>query len=310
VGDAAATPPPANHSAPGAPDTTDLVRTTARAFELDRYLTALLAPRSIRDDLVALAAFAGEIGRIPVFASEPMIGRIRLQWWRDAVAAMDQPGLATGHPIADALSSAVQRHALPVGLLMSAIDAESDRLEPLPFATTAMLLANIEQADGAYFALASQMLGGGTVTDNDRQNRDSPISPPPWLAPAARAYGLARTMIELPVLLANGHVPLPRDRLAAHDITLQNLHLPDARRGLAAIVAELCASANADLETARGAFPARPTRQQRIAILPTALVRPYLRLSELSGPTPPEVRDLLPISRVIRLWAAASLGVF
>lgn len=310
MGDAAATPPPADPRAPGAPDTTDLVRATARAFERDRYLTALLAPRSVRSDLIALAAFAGEVGRIPVFASEPMIGQIRLQWWRDAVAAMDRPGQATGHPIADALSSAVQRHALQTSKLVSAIDAQSDRLEPTPFATTTMLLANIDQTDGGYFTLAWQILGSGRAHDGNRQSRELPITPPSWLASAARAYGLARTMVELPVLLANGHVPLPRDRLAAHDITLQNLHLPNARRGLATIVAELGATANADLETARGAFPARPTRLQRIAILPTALVRPYLRLSERSGTTKLEVRDLFPISRVARLWAAASLGVF
>ena len=65
------------------PTTVDVVTIAARAHERDRYLAALLGPRPIRRDLIALAAFAGEVGRIPAFVTEPMMGRIRLQWWRE-----------------------------------------------------------------------------------------------------------------------------------------------------------------------------------------------------------------------------------
>ena len=47
------------------PSNTDVVRLGARAFERDRYLAALLAPHGVRDDLIALAAFAGEPGPHP-----------------------------------------------------------------------------------------------------------------------------------------------------------------------------------------------------------------------------------------------------
>ena len=87
------------HSGPQAG--TDVVRTAARAFERDRYLAALLSPRGVREDLLALAAFAGELARIPAFVSEPMVGEIRLQWWRDAIRAglKDGSGEGGGHPI-------------------------------------------------------------------------------------------------------------------------------------------------------------------------------------------------------------------
>jgi 15-cis-phytoene synthase len=309
VGDAAATPPPIDPRITTAMDATDLVRSTARAFELDRYLSALLAPRSVRRDLVALAAFAGEIGRIPTFVSEPMVGEIRLQWWRDTIAAMAQPGLVTGHPIADTLTSAVQRHALPTRLLLSAIDAQLDRLRDSPFTTLPALLANIDQSDGAHFALAWHVLSGGRNLDIDGQNPSLRNPPPAGLAAAARAYGLARTLIEMPVLLANGHILLPQDRLAAHRITVENLHLPDSRPGLAAVFADLSATVLAQLSEARATF-LNGGQPLRMAILPTALVRPYLRLSELSDTTPLKVGDLLPITRVARLWAAARLGIF
>ena len=100
----------ASTAAPPRLDAGEVVRIAARAFERDRYLAALLAPRTLRDDLIAIAAFAGEIGRIPTMVSEPMIGRIRLQWWRDVIDAGDR---ATGNPVADALNTSTARHTLP-----------------------------------------------------------------------------------------------------------------------------------------------------------------------------------------------------
>ena len=42
------------------------MRAAARELDYDRYLTALLAPNRARDGLMALAAFHGEIARIPL----------------------------------------------------------------------------------------------------------------------------------------------------------------------------------------------------------------------------------------------------
>ena len=81
----------------------EAVRAAARELDYDRYLAALLAPRRARDDLMALAAFHGEIARIPLTVREPAIGDIRLQWWRDALRT--PAGTATGNPVADAHAS-------------------------------------------------------------------------------------------------------------------------------------------------------------------------------------------------------------
>ena len=86
---------------------TDEMRQTARDLAPDRYYAALLAPRDVRDDLVTLAAFAGEMVRIEHLAREPMIGEIRLQWWRDALAA--ERSERTGNPLADQLRETVRR---------------------------------------------------------------------------------------------------------------------------------------------------------------------------------------------------------
>ncbi len=57
-----------------------------RALDRDRFVTALFAPPAARDELIALYSFNLELARIAEQVSEPMIGEIRLAWWREAVA--------------------------------------------------------------------------------------------------------------------------------------------------------------------------------------------------------------------------------
>src|SRR5687767_346179 len=79
----------------------ELVRTADR----DRYLAALYAPEDRRADLLALYAFNAEISGIRDRVSQSLPGEIRLQWWRDVIAARDADAGA-GHPVAEALLAA------------------------------------------------------------------------------------------------------------------------------------------------------------------------------------------------------------
>ena len=59
------------------------VRETARQWNFDGYLAATLAPGACQNDLIAVAAFVGELERILHTVSEPTLVQIRIQWWRD-----------------------------------------------------------------------------------------------------------------------------------------------------------------------------------------------------------------------------------
>lgn len=67
------------------------------------YLAALSAPAQRRAGLLSVWAFEAELARIPQTVSEPMMGRIRLQWWLDALPAI-AGGRAPSHPVAHALA--------------------------------------------------------------------------------------------------------------------------------------------------------------------------------------------------------------
>ena len=280
-------------ASPAVPPDRDVVAIAARAYERDRYLAALLGPVGVRADLIALAAFAGEIARIPGFVTEPALGEIRLQWWRDALDRLAAGEPATGNPIADAVGTAVRRHRLPVELLHGLIDAHSARLGDAPFADLAALSANLAATDGAQFRLAAQVLGAGDA-------------PPELLHRGGQAYGLARLLLELPATLSEQRCLLPVDRLAAHSLAPETLHLPEARASLHEIEMELAATAAAADEQVRAGWrtvgPAL-----RAALLPVALVRPYLRTCQGGGGVAFESRDIVPLTRVWRLWRAYRL---
>lgn len=279
----------------GAAPAADAVRAAARAFERDRYLSALLAPAAVRDDLIALAAFAGEIARIPASVSEPMVGEIRLQWWRDTLDAALRTGIsATGHPIADALAGTMRRHRLDASLIHGLLDAMAERLDDLPFADTTVLDRHLAAWDGGLFRLAWHVLGGIG-------------EPPRLLAEAGEVYGMSRCLIEAPVELAQGRVVLPRALMDAHGITLENARAPAAAAGWRTLQASLAAASGERARPVLASYQVADAKV-RLAALPLALVKPYLRVSERIDVAALEAHDVAPLTRVWRLWLVSRTG--
>ena len=239
------------------------VRAAARSGAVDRYLAALLAPRKARADLIALAAFVGEIARIPALVSEPMMGEIRLQWWREALDTL-RAGGSTGNPVADALGRAIDQHALPDELLRGLINARSQDLEPQPSHEEG-LAAYVDATEGAAFKLAARILNV------------EPEAASELLFAAAQAYGRAR-------ILRN-----------------------TAREGRGE-TAPLLEEARTWLGKTRLLIKAAPPAIFP-AILPVALVEPYLAALEIPGPDSAQARaGISQLTRVWLLWRASVTG--
>ena len=80
-----------------------ILRTQLRANDGDLYLCHLFTSGDKRSRMLALYAAYTEIARIPSEVSEPMVGAIRLQWWRDALAA--GPEASASSPFVTALAA-------------------------------------------------------------------------------------------------------------------------------------------------------------------------------------------------------------
>jgi phytoene synthase len=103
----------------------DSVRETDR----DRFLAALFAPEPARRDLLALLAFDHELARTRLVTREPLLARIRLEWWREAAVEASGTGTPRAQPIVDALSEAARRQGLAPAALAALIDAREEEIE-------------------------------------------------------------------------------------------------------------------------------------------------------------------------------------
>jgi phytoene synthase len=115
-----------------APDPTDLDALVARV-DPDRWVSSrFIGDAAARADVVALYAYDHELGRAPRVASNPLIGEIRLTWWREVLDEAFEGRPVRHHPVAQALAQAIARHGLPREGLELMIDARYRELDAEP----------------------------------------------------------------------------------------------------------------------------------------------------------------------------------
>jgi len=100
-----------------------------RQLDPDLFHCALFAPEPARERLMVLYAFDIELSRAAARSAEPMIARMRLQWWRDLLAGIAAGEAPRKHEVAEPLHGLLSAHALPEGDLVALIDAREVELE-------------------------------------------------------------------------------------------------------------------------------------------------------------------------------------
>ena len=275
------------------------VRTIARDGDLDRYVSALFAPRACREHLFALYAFNVELARIGEQVSEPQLGEIRLQWWRDALDRACA-GETTGQPVADALGLAVRQCDLSRQSLTDLIDARRFDVSVKIMPNTAALDDYLAKTAGALFKLASEVgMTGGRTAELGALGEA--------VRAAGIAYGLTGLMRALPVHARRGRVDIPEDALLRHGTSPAQLLAGEASEALTEVSADLRETARSALRSATQHVRELPPAA-RPAFLPLALVDPYL-LALKKVDALHQVADINPLTRLWRLatwWLRAS----
>src|SRR5688500_14098760 len=77
----------------------------------DRTLALTYVPAERRPALAALWRLDAALGAVLAGGREPLISRIKLAWWRDSLARLDQ-----APPPAEPVLQEVARHVLPRGI--------------------------------------------------------------------------------------------------------------------------------------------------------------------------------------------------
>lgn len=116
-----------------------------RAADRDRFLAALFAPEPARRGLLALLALDHELARTRLVTQEPMLARIRLEWWREAVAEAAGAATPRTQPIVESLSEIARRHGLGAERLAALVDAREEEIEgPLDVVRAGHALADLQ----------------------------------------------------------------------------------------------------------------------------------------------------------------------
>ena len=254
---------------------------SVRVADPDRYFSTLFAPAPQRPFLFDLYAFSAELARVAQTVREPMLGAIRLEWWRETAE-----GAAKGSPrnldVAKGLAALLAQRPVALADLEALIAARAFDSSADRFADFAALENYIDATSGAVMRLAARILGGN----------------PALVREAARAYGLTGLLRSLPFHNERHKLYLPLDLLAALHVTPEEFfHLETNDLRFIAAMRQTALKARDHFFAAR----AQPRPGVALpAILPAALVPVYLRKLSRARDVPIHRRQMALLSAAMK----------
>jgi len=251
-----------------------------RHADSDRFLSALFAPAEMREHILVLYALDHELKRIPHAVSEPMLGAIRFQWWRDTVGAI-YAGDMRGHALVPALAQAIGHADLAPAAFHAWLDAREAEMTHYPFATLQEMTRHATQADGTVMEMAARVLSEGAL-DADT-------------AATARALGTAYGLTDMLRRLAAAATR--RTAFVPHDMAGQGADMLFAGQMTDAAAAAFAAALDMAQETFCSARSQALPKACLPALLHAALVPGYVRLMRRASFDPLRTRADIPAYR-------------
>ena len=262
----------------------------------DRYLSTLYAPPEKREALLALYAFNAEIMAVRDRIHEPLAGEMRLQWWRDTIANR-AAGVATGHPIADALTRAIDHYRLPDAAFENYLEARIFDLYDDPMPSRTDLEGYCGETEGSLFQLSAMIL-----------DREAAPGVADLAGHAGCALGIARILRLLPLSRARGQSFVPRDLLEAAGTSPETFLRGEDGTAAGRAVEAMVALASEHLDACLPTLHALP-RGLRPAFLPIATVPAWLKTASAKGARLlREPADVPAWKRQMAIFRAAATG--
>ena len=135
----------------------EFCRVQFKKDEPERYFISLFAPKTVQASLWSIFAFNSELSRIKNSVTEPMIGRIRLQWWRESLEKLEENN-GRGHYILEALQTLLAQKVIQLSELMSLLDAREIEFEETPNRSIKEILKYTESTDGLLTELSAKII--------------------------------------------------------------------------------------------------------------------------------------------------------
>ncbi len=118
-----------------------------READPDRWLSSrFVGDVQARTDLIALYAFEAELLSIPTRVTQPLLAEMRYAWWRDQMDGVFSGTARKGHPVLEALTDLVARHAPDRAPFDALIEAHIDRVHGEPHDLDAFYVGTMQVA--------------------------------------------------------------------------------------------------------------------------------------------------------------------
>ncbi|EJC98096.1 uncharacterized protein FOMMEDRAFT_162448 [Fomitiporia mediterranea MF3/22] len=227
-------------STAGPQDPEAYCREFVRKHDRDSYLTSQFFPKALQPACFAVRAFYLELAMIQDSVSNPLIGQMRMQFWKDAI---QQPG-ASPHPIAVALHNASKGAHIAPYHLRRIIEARDIELNSPSHLNMDTLLAHAESTTSTLNYILLSILG---LSSSDTYSH------------AASHIGVSQTVSTLlralPYHASKGVMVIPASITAKHHVNQEEVfRRGPAASGLQDAVYEFAIVANDHLITARDMF--------------------------------------------------------
>ena len=125
----------------------DTLDEQVRRADPDRWLSSrFVADERARADLIALYAFEAELMAIPTRVTQPLLAEMRYTWWAEQLDGVFASVPRKGHPVLEALTDIVARHALDRAPFDALIEAHVGRVHGLPHDLDAFYVGPMQAA--------------------------------------------------------------------------------------------------------------------------------------------------------------------
>lgn len=209
-----------------------------RTYDADRFLLSMFAPSDCHEALWALFAFNHEIAKTREVVTETQLGLIRLQWWRDAIAAIYGDETERGvpaHGVVQPLAEAIARYDLPRAHFDALIYAREFDLEDVLPGNLEGTLNYADFTATPLMKLAVQICGGDPEAEPAQ--------------PIAVNYALVGLLRAVRAHALQRRCYLPEDLLKRHGVFTNQLYELKPQQGLAEVVEILADEFVADIKS-------------------------------------------------------------
>ncbi len=241
-----------------------------------------------RDGLLAAHACFAEIMAVPMEVSDPAVGAVKLNWWREELdrAFAGQPR----HPATRALSTAMEGHDLSFEPFRNMVEGSAMDLEYGSYPDFDGLSTYCHRTGGALAHLSVEICGygnRGTVRFGHH---------------LGMGLALFRLLRDVRAHAERGRCHIPENELAAAGLSADELLQRGTATATRKLLAEQARRVEAFFSEAEQALPAEDRRAQRFGLVRIALARALLR--EMAAEDYPLLERGLELTPIRKLWIA------